>query len=120
MTKYIYVNCDKVWSISKYCLWFFMTGLFIFGIIVQVSTLETYTSGTNDEGAYNGSSCMVGYFSGEKYCSKYGEANYSWEWESRENTEFYLHMTIILLIGVHALVLFCYTLERDWVGVRCS
>lgn len=119
MTKYIDVNCDKVWNVSKYCLWFFVTGLFIFAIIVQVSTLETYTSGTNRDGIPNGSSCMVGFFSGEKYCSKYGEAFYSWDWESRENTEFFLHMFIFLLISVQVLVFFCYNLEREWIVIRC-
>lgn len=120
MTKYIDINCDKIWNVSKYCLWFFVSGLFIFGIIVQVATLETYTDGINRDGEYNGSSCMVGFFSGEKYCSKYGEANYSWEWESSTITEFFLHMYIVLLIAVQLLILFIYNLEREWLVLRCK
>ncbi len=119
MTKYIDVNCDKVWNVAKYCLWFFVSGIFVLGIIAQVSTLESYTSGTNDEGAYNGSSCMIGFFSGEKYCSKYGEAFYSWDWNSQQDTESFLYMSIILLIAVQLLVLFCYNLEREWIVLRC-
>ena len=120
MTKYIDINCDKIWNVSKYCLWFFVTGLLIFGIIVQLSTLETYTNGINRDGEYNGSSCMVGYFSGEKYCSKYGEAFYSWDYESTVNVEFYLHMTIVLLIAVQLLVLSICNLEREWLVLRCK
>ena len=120
MTKYITVNCNQFWKCSRYGLWAFATGIFLLGIIAQVSTLETYTSGTNSEGAYNGSSCMVGFFSGEKFCSKYGEANYSWSYETRENVNSYLIFHIVLLIAIQVLVLFIYNLEREWIKLRCK
>ncbi len=120
MTRVIKVNCDKLYTIIGFSIWFAITASLGFAIYVQVVTLDSFTESGNDE-------CHWAYFDGKKLCES--DVNTPWyiaEYGAhtpplnKHDIMNYFYGYIVFEIAIQIIVFLILNAANEWIKIECT